>query len=355
MIVEDSSTVRQLLEHVIGADPRLQVGASVATAEQALEQLDRVRPDVISMDVRLPGIDGLEATRRIMAARPTPIVIVSGSDADDELRLSMRALRAGALSVVAKPRGVTHADYEAVARHLCTQLAIMSQVAVVRQRLPRPSRDGGGAPPAAAGAVELIGVVASTGGPNALAQLLAGLGGDCAASILVVQHMSPGFMAGFAAWLGEVAPLPVRLAAHGERPAPGTVYVAGADRHLTWRRARLDLEDGAPVSGQKPSGTVLLASLADCQQPCAGVVLTGMGDDGAAGLLAMRQAGHQTFAEDESSAVVFGMPARAVDLGAARQVLPLPQLTARLLELTARPTAPSTPHAAQEAASAAAN
>src|SRR6266446_689606 len=135
MIVEDSLVVREFLQYLIGNDPRLEVAAVVDNAEKALRMLERVSPDVISMDIRLPGMNGLEATKRIMATKPTPIVVVSASVGSDELNISMNALRAGALAVVEKPVGTTHEDYAALSERLCTQLAIMSQVRVIRQRL----------------------------------------------------------------------------------------------------------------------------------------------------------------------------------------------------------------------------
>ena len=184
LIVEDSRVVRRFLEHLIRGDPRLEVAAAVESAEEALRILHRIAPDVISMDIRLPGMTGFEATRRIMADRPTPIVVVSASVEAEDLQISMNALRAGALAVVEKPVGSTHADYQALAERLCTQLAIMSQVKVVRQRWPRKHEAGRQndrrhhrselrTPNSELrGPFRLLGVVASTGGPQALVQVL---------------------------------------------------------------------------------------------------------------------------------------------------------------------------------------
>src|SRR5712691_6951503 len=343
MIVEDSRVVRELLEFVIGRDPRLEVAATVESAEEALRILHRVSPDVISMDIRLPGMNGFEATQRIMSDKPTPIVVVSASVEAEDLKISMNALRAGALTVVEKPVGTRHADYEALAERLCTQLAIMSQVHVIRQRIDRGLRFGakGGKSaepasrvPRSLGPFQMLGLVASTGGPNALSQLLGGLPRSFPLPILLVQHITASFLEGFVAWLNTVCPLPVKLARDQEIPVAGTIYVPPADLHLRVEGGRLQLNRHNPVSAQRPSGTVLFQSMAESLGPRAfAVLLTGMGEDGAAGLKDIHTSGGYTIAEDESTAVVYGMPAAAVRLGAVCETLPLHEIAGRVLEL----------------------
>ncbi len=341
MIVEDSGVIREFLEYLITQDRRLHVAASVGSGEEALAKLDRVAPDVISMDIRLPGIDGFETTKRIMAMRPTPIVVVSASVEAEDLQISINALRAGALSVVEKPVGVRHQDYELLAKRLCTQLVIMSQVQVIRQRtrmrggtsstLPTPSK-----PLTQHKPHELrgIGIVASTGGPNALQQVLGELPRTFPLPIFLVQHITAAFLSGFVHWLDGQCLLNVVEAESGHMPRPGTVYVAPADRHLEVRRSGLWLTADELVCQQRPSGTVLLRSLAESfRESACGVVLTGMGSDGADGMLAIRQAGGYTLAEDESTAVVYGMPEAAVRLGGVSELLPQPEIGPRLIEL----------------------
>lgn len=336
LIVEDSAVVRELLRHIIGQDARLEVAAAAASAEEALAMLDRMSPDVISLDVRLPGINGLEATRRIMASRPTPIVIVSASVESADMKIAIKALEAGALAILEKPVGTTHNDYETLARRLCTQLAIMSEVKVVRQR-PRPCRTftapGEYAPQ---GSFEMLGIVSSTGGPAALVQLLGALGPSFPLPILLVQHMTGAFLEGFAAWLGDTCRFPVVIVGEGRTPAPGVVHLAPMDRHLSLDPLGLRLHSGCPVCGQRPSGTVLFQGMARTLGPRGlGVVLTGMGEDGAAGLLELRKAGGYTIAEDPSTAVVYGMPGAAVRLNAACESRPLEAIGPRVLELAA--------------------
>ena len=344
LIVEDSHVVRQLLEHIIGSDPRFEILATASSAEEALEILRHVSPDVISLDIRLPGMNGLEATRHIMREKPTPIVVCSASVESEDLKITMNALRAGALTVVEKPVGTTRHEYEKLARTLCTQLAIMSDVKVVRQRtfadFPRVKK---AAPPPIARPVGLsipsrparvLGIGASTGGPNAVVQLLTDLGPDFPLPALLVQHMMPSFLAGFVAWLRSVTPWNSVIASNGDVPARGTVYVAPPDHHLLIESERIRLTQDPPVSLQRPSATVLFKSIArSVGDSGLGVLLTGMGDDGADGLLDLRRAGGYTIAEHESTAVVYGMPKAAVDRGAACECLPLAHIASRILGL----------------------
>jgi two-component system, chemotaxis family, protein-glutamate methylesterase/glutaminase len=336
LIVEDSKVVRELLEHIIGHDPRLTIAGSVGNAEEALRILERAAPDVISMDIRLPGMNGFEATKRIMSERPTPIVVVSASVESEELRISMNALQAGALTVLEKPVGATSAGYEALAERLCTQLAIMSQVKVVRRHgLGRSEHRFIKPVVAHPGDYRVLGIVSSTGGPNALMQLLGGLGAGFPLPILLVQHITASFLEGFASWLESVCPFSVEIVRQRAVPVPGKVYIATRDRHLRAEPDYLRADVGEPVCGQLPSGTVLFQSLAKTfGRRALGVLLTGMGEDGAAGLLEIHSSGGHTVAEDESTAIVYGMPAEAVRLGAVSESLPLPAIAPRILDLT---------------------
>lgn len=336
MIVEDSPVVQFLMESIINGDPRLEVVASVPSGELALKQIPLAKPDVISMDIRLPGMDGLETTLRIMQEHPTPIVVVSSHVKQEELNISFNALKAGALSVLDKLPGLQDPDFDKQAQHLCTQLAIMSQVKVIRHRVrpsmptvrPRPQ------PLPQDSAYAMVGIVASTGGPRALATLLNDLGADFPLPILLVQHITTSFLPGFVDWLNSVSPLQAVVAARGEAPRPGRIYLAPADQHLLLRHGQLFSSSDDPVSYQRPSGTVLLKSMAQELGPRGvGIVLTGMGDDGASGLLEMRQAGAYTIAEAASTAVVYGMPAVAARLEAAVEILPIHDIGPHLTRL----------------------
>ncbi len=346
LVVEDSLVVRILLTHIIARDPRLELAGAVESGEAALAAIETVRPDVISMDIRLPGIDGLETTRRIMASRPTPIVVIADSIEDSSLKISMNALRAGALSVVEKPVATTNDGYEAVAGQICTQLRIMAAVPVIRRRPIGAEWNARRTVPApdlpmlseSEAAPSVLAVAASTGGPPALAKVIGGLSADFPLPILLVQHMGAAFMDGFASWLDGVVPLAVGVARDGQTMQPGHVYVAPGDRHLELgANGLLRVSDLAPVGGQRPAATVLFRSVArQAGAQGIGVLLTGMGEDGAQGLLDMRKAGAATVAEHESSAVVYGMPAAAVRLNAAARVLPLDHVAHHLVRLAQR-------------------
>jgi two-component system chemotaxis response regulator CheB len=341
MVVEDSLVVRQLLVHIIASDPRLVVAAAVSSAEEALQEIGRVQPDVVSMDIRLPGMDGLEATRRIMSEHPTPIVVIADSIEDSSLKISMNALRAGALTVVEKPVGLSSANYAGIASTICTQLYIMSQVPVVRQRSFAPWREKSASmvpkrdPDWSAARPSIMGIAASTGGPPALAKVLGALPENFPLPILLVQHMGAPFMEGFASWLNGLTPLDVCLAQDQEIPAPGRVYVAPGDRHLLLSPAgTLKVSSEPPLANQRPSATMLFKSIAQSAgRRGLGVILTGMGEDGAQGLVEMRQAGGYGLAEDESTAVVYGMPAVATRMGGVNVSLPLELIAPRILRL----------------------
>ncbi len=337
LIVDDSAVVREHLRRIIDADPRLEVAGIACTGEEALEVVERVAPDVISMDIHLPGIQGFEATRRIMSVRPTPIVIVSGIEMT-EINLSMEALRSGALSVVEKPVAATHDAFDALASRLCTQLALMSEVKVVRQRdltgrksLVRATDPGA----AITKGYSLVGIGASTGGPNAVMQVLNGLGRDFSLPVVVVQHMTPGFVGGFAEWLASVTPFSVSVIRARTNLVGGQVYVAPSGFHLTIDGLAAKLEDTPPIGNHRPSATAMFSSIArTVGRSSIGVLLTGMGEDGAAGLREIRAAGGFTIAEAESTAIVYGMPAAAVRMGAASESLPLGEIGQRIRALT---------------------
>lgn len=335
LIVEDSSVMREHLVRIVGADNRLEVAGAVGSGEEALEALDSLAPDVISMDVRLPGMDGLETTRRIMVRRPTPIVIVSAIE-PGAMNLMMEALKAGALSVAPKPPAVSHHDHQTIAEQLCTQLVIMSDVAVVR-RVPSKAQPELRPATCERGEYHVLGIAASTGGPNALMQVLSGIGDDYPLPILVVQHMEASFIEGFGAWLGDVTGFRVAIVHGRVEMRRGTVYLGAPDRHLLTDGRYAWAGDGEPVVGQRPSASVLFSSMASSvAAQGVGVVLTGMGEDGGEGLRNLRLAGGYTLAEDRSTAVVYGMPAAAVKLGAVCETLPLSQVATRLLSLVRR-------------------
>ena len=334
--------MRELLARLLLTDGQFEVVGVACDGEEAAELTRRLRPDVITMDIHMPRLDGVAATQRIMAETPTPIVVVAASVRTREVDLAFEALQAGAVTVVNKPPGPNDPNHGKAVADLLNTVRLMSAVKVVRQR--RITTAGAGtvhAPlPPNAQAVEAasplaIAIAASTGGPQAIQMVLQALGSDLSVPVLVVQHIGQGFAAGMAAWLATTCPQVVKLAEQGEMPAGGTVYLAPEDCHLlVTHRGSLALSKAPPRGSFRPSADVLFESASDFYGArVVGVILTGMGDDGVAGLQLLRSAGALTIAQDEATSVVYGMPRAAADAGAAGQVLPLSAIGPRLRRL----------------------
>jgi two-component system chemotaxis response regulator CheB len=356
LVVDDSAAMRELLSRLFRADSQFDVVGTARDGEEAVALTARLRPDVITMDLHLPRLNGALATRRIMAETPTPVVVVSTSVHQREVGLAFEALQAGAVTVLNKPPGPDSPGHLAAVQELLSTVRLMAQVKVVRRwatgghlppsTVPAPRR----APSTRRRPVAIM-IVASTGGPQAIQRLLQALGGNLSVPVLVVQHINDGFAAGMAGWLSSSCPQPVRLAEHGDTPSAGVVYLAPGNVHLlVTRRGTLALSKAPPVGGFRPSGNLLFESGAEYYGANAvGVILTGMGDDGAAGLYTLRVAGAMTIAQDEATCVVYGMPAAAVSLGAAEQVLPLTEIGPEIRRVLGQPRLGSTHAPATEA------
>lgn len=339
LVVEDSPVVREFLVHILGSDPAIRVVGTAHDGEEAIEAIARTQPDVITMDVHMPKMNGLDATRRIMETCPTPIVVVSGSTDPREVATTFEAMEAGALAVLRRPAGLGHPDYEATARELVQTVKLMSEVKVVR-RWPRARRDAVARPAQARldhapGKVRIVALGASTGGPPVLQTILSQLPGDFPAPVLVVQHMAAGFVRGFIEWLAHSSRLSIHLAAHGEQILPGHVYVAPDELQMKVERGgRIALTRDAPENGLRPAVSYLFRSVAEVygSDAVAGM-LSGMGRDGADELKLLKDMGAATFAQDKDSSVVHGMPGEAIKLGAATFVLPPEKIAAVLSRL----------------------
>ncbi|HLF97519.1 MAG TPA: chemotaxis-specific protein-glutamate methyltransferase CheB [Methylococcaceae bacterium] len=340
LVVDDSRVERELIAHVLGSDPDLRVVASAADGEEALEKIAGDKPDVITMDVHMPRSDGFETTRRIMETQPIPIVIVTGSSVRNEVSTAFRAVEAGALAVLAKPMGIGHPEYEVRARELIRTVKSIAEVKLVR-RWPKRENAAPATPkevtvPGSAAPLDLVAVGASTGGPLALQTLLANLPKGFPLPIVVVQHMAPGFTEGFAEWLAQSSGYPVRVTQNGETLRGGQAYVAPEGWQMAVKNGGyVALAGDAPDNGLRPSVAYLFRSVAAAYGPrAAGVLLTGMGKDGAEALKLMKDRGAVTFAQDEASSVVHGMPGEAIHLGAVDYVLPPEKIAAALAALT---------------------
>jgi two-component system chemotaxis response regulator CheB len=342
LVVEDSVTVRRYLVDVLRASSELEVVAEAQDGKQAIELCERLRPDVVTLDMMLPSLSGLAATEYIMAFCPTPIVIVSGSTNRGEVFKTYEALAAGAVDVLEKPLGDTFdGRWE---RRFVETVKLVSRVKVIthpRARLRAATRDcvrPVACPPREPNrAYRCVAICVSTGGPQALATLLHQLPADFPLPLLIVMHISPGFGEAFASWLNDQSPIPVSAAIDGEALPPcGTprVVLAPPDHHLIVRGGRLRLTRDPEVHSCRPAVDLLFQSVAhEIGEGAIAVLLTGMGRDGARGLLTVRNAGGMTLAQDEATSVVFGMPREAIQIGAAERVLPLDEVAPTLVSL----------------------
>lgn len=311
-IVDDRPEQHPLLIRMLGQDRRFELLGCSSRGEDALRLVARDTVDVVLLRWAMAGTPA--AIRRLSAHYAIPVIAMVESDFQTNEGL---ALRQGAVSAFPYPS-------QQLGQSLCDHVASMSQVRIIRRKLTSPCGSDCAA----------VGVVASTGGPAAMAEILKGLAPDFPAPILLVQHITAEFFSGFVSWLDENSPLPVRLAENEGRTEPGQVYVAPPNLHLHWEGQRIRLRSGQPECGQCPSGNVMLRSLAASGLPTVGVVLTGLGEDGASGLLALRQAGCHTLAQDRATSAIYGMPAAAGRLGGVTEELPLSAIAPRLIQLT---------------------
>lgn len=348
LVVEDSQTIRSRLVEVLAADPELEVVGEAADGPQAIALCERLRPDVMTLDMVLRSTSGLQVTERVMGFCPTPILIVSASLNRGEAFDTFAALAAGAVDVLDKPSGdeAPDAPWEATFIAAVKRVSRIRVITHLRGRLSaatrsRPPPHPASAPPDQAGShaasLRLVALGASTGGPGALAHILQALPASFPLPLLLVVHIGAPFGALFADWLGQRSELHVRQAVDGERlPAVGqaAVLLAPPDQHLVLRGGRLHRSAAPERHSCRPSVDVLFESVAeDLGAAAIGCLLTGMGRDGAAGLLALRRAGGHTVVQDEASSVVFGMPRAAIALGAAERVLPLDRIAPALMAL----------------------
>jgi len=335
LVVEDSLTVRKRIVEVLNRAPEIEVVGEAEDGKRGIELCQTLRPDVVTLDMVLPVMSGLAATEFIMAYCPTPILIVSASTNRGDLFRTYEALAAGALDVLEKPTGNEIDDGWEV--ELIATVKLISRVRVIthpRARLGSTSHPSNGVAPAAApmsiSRTRAIAIGVSTGGPAALVTILRALPHDFPLPMLIVMHIGKLLAPAFAEWLDRQSPIRVSYAVDGEAlPAAGRgrVFLAPPDHHLVLRQGRLRLTQDPERHSCRPSVDVLFASLAtELGTGCTACLLTGMGRDGAEGLLAIRRAGGRTIAQDESTSVVFGMPREAILLGAAEQVVPLEQV-----------------------------
>lgn len=356
LVVDDSAFMRKVLEGIISSDPELHVCGQATDGRDALAQLESLKPDVISMDIMMPHIDGLQATEIIMSSNPHPILIVS-SESREGAEVTLKALQLGAIDFVAKPSSGVDLDMNSVKDELCRKLKMAAKVRVVRTAArsnakpgsspapaaaPAPKKDkhapastgssSASAPARAAGKFPIVVVASSTGGPATLMKFVPEFPADFPGAVIVVQHMPGNFTAQFSKQLGEVSQIKVKEAEAGEIVVPGQLYICPGSHHLRLSSTgRIVLDDGPRISGYRPCADATLESVvAYCGDNAVGVVLTGMGNDGSKGVQNVKAAGGYVIAQDEATAVIFGMPQEAIKTGAVDQVLPIDAIYAAI-------------------------
>jgi two-component system, chemotaxis family, protein-glutamate methylesterase/glutaminase len=349
LIVEDSLSVGMLLQQILESDPQIRVAGMVGSGEAALRFLEKNgdQVHVVTMDIVMPGMDGFTATRRIMESTPLPIVIVSSAYKSSEAETSFKAVEAGAVSIIEKPVALTHPDYPDIAARMIETVKIMSEVKVVRRWARNRERVASGKKAKIPGnlqimkrvkGMEVVVMGSSTGGPPVLHTILSILSREIhefPIPILIVQHISPGFVEGMARWLQQESGLPIHIPKTPGVYLPGHVYLAPDAYHMGIGPGhRIILEQSPEENGQRPSVSYLFRSAAShYPAACIGVLLTGMGNDGAAELNMIKENGSLTMVQDEESSVVFGMPGEAVKIDAAHFILPPTQIAAEIVKI----------------------
>ncbi len=334
LIVDDSAVVREILKRLLESDPGIWVTGMAGNGKEAVEQTARLRPDLITMDLKMPDMDGFEATEQIMAYYPTPILVVTSYLDHQGMYSTFDLLAAGALDVIEKPTIVPDARWEGLAATLVDKVKLLARVPVsdhVHGRTPRRThaRRRSFMKPD----VRVVGIGVSTGGPKVLQGMFSALPEDFSLTLLVVQHITEGFLGSLVGWLQPICRLRLQIVQDGDTVAPGRIFFAPDNFHLVAVSNRtLRLSDADPINGHRPSADVMFRSLATAYgSRAAGILLTGIGTDGAEGLRTLREAGGVTMVQSEESCAVFGMPRAAIELGAAQHILSVPDLTAKLL------------------------
>ncbi|HWG48401.1 MAG TPA: chemotaxis response regulator protein-glutamate methylesterase [Candidatus Acidoferrales bacterium] len=345
LVVDDSAFMRKVLQGIISSDPDLQVCGEARDGRDAITQLESLKPDVISMDINMPHMDGLQATEVIMSSNPHPVLIVS-SESREGADVTLKALQLGAIDFVSKPTSGIDLDMSSIQDELCRKLKMAAKVRVVRTAArsagqqqksgterPAPKietaklngRSGGDANHRGAGKFPIVVVASSTGGPATLMKFIPAFPADFPGAVIVVQHMPGNFTSQFSKQLAEVSEIKVKEAEAGEIVVPGQVYVCPGSNHLrVSATGRVVLDDGPRIGGYRPCADLTLESVVAYSGPNAvAVILTGMGNDGSKGVQAVKAAGGYVIAQDESTAVIFGMPQEAIKTGAVDQVLPV--------------------------------
>lgn len=337
LVVDDSPTVQVLMEHILTSDKDIEVIGKASNGVEALKFLEIMKPDVITMDINMPYMNGFEATQRIMETTPIPVIIVTALFDSTDVEKTFQAIQAGAVSVVEKPVSVRNENYKDICKNIINKVKLMSEIKVIRRKF-RNNKDSSKVLKIEANVnkdfinkkIVVIGV--STGGPPILKNIFSNLTESISIPILVVQHITPGFIKGLVDWLRQETKLPIHIALNGQDVLPGHIYFAPDDYHMEiMHNGKISLNKQEKINGLRPTVSHLFKSAANVYgKNSIGILLSGMGRDGAEELKFLKEKGALTIAQNKESSIVYGMPGEAVKINAARYILS-PEKIAELL------------------------
>lgn len=337
LIVDDSLVAREMLAQILNSDPDIEIVGMAKDGKEAVDAVAHLKPDLVTMDIHMPRMDGLEAIEAIMAYHPTPILVVSSSVYGEGMGKAFDALRHGALEVIKKPEPRDWADLERIGKEVIRKVKVLSRVRVITHiggRRPKSAAPVAGEEQVRPGRRSLVAIGSSTGGPSALLAVLGRLSEDFPVPVVIAQHIAEGFIPGLVSWLDSGCGINVREAVDGEDARPGFAYLAPTGSNLAMDGLRMRF--AAPTSDQLyiPCADTLFESVARSMgRSAVGVILTGMGADGAHGLKALHDVGALTIGQDEATSIVYGMPRAAAEIGAVDTVLPVHDIAAELLRV----------------------
>ncbi|MGA2915925.1 MAG: chemotaxis-specific protein-glutamate methyltransferase CheB [Sedimentisphaerales bacterium] len=338
LIVEDSPSVCKVLTDILNSDLHIMVTGVAHNGKEAVEMASCLKPNIITMDIHMPVMDGLEATKQIMARNPVPILIICASALEIETGMAFKAISYGALDIIEKGQAGI-AGNEKYRKNLIEKIKFLSGIKVIRHPLAAFSDKNEIKKPFEIPKKEIldriIAIATSTGGPNALHKILKDFPKKLPCGVVIVQHIATGFLEGLITWLNSECQIKVKIAENSEEICAGTVYMAPTDLQMRVEEGgRIHISNEPIYNGHRPSGDILLESVANVyKEKAIGVILTGMGRDGSMGIKAIKQMKGQTIAQDENSCAVFGMPKAAIDMGVADNVLPLENITEKIMQI----------------------
>ncbi len=339
LLIDDSPIVLNILKRILDKSPEVLVIGTAKNGSEGLEQVRFLNPDVICTDLMMPVMDGLEFTKQLMETSPKPILVISAALQGENETNVFQLLEAGALDIFPKPAGGTDKDYDLIRDRLVSKIRVIKSIPVYKKAKKNPTIETASYPALPSHSskqiIKFLAIGASTGGPNAVQQILGHLPKEISVPVLCVQHISDGFIDSMVGWLGQNTKLKVKIMQEGETPVAGTVYFPQNLKHMViGSDGKLHVSNDPPFNGHSPSVNVLFKSLAMyAGDKTLAVILTGMGDDGATGLLTIKHTGGKTIGEAESTCVVYGMPKVAKEIGALDIQLPIDKIASHILGL----------------------